>query len=270
MAYNTIFNSIVCNDNASITIDYSGNLVDCNEEFKLVLECDSIDEIDANYNIYTHLDHTFLSFEDSMMIFICMGDYIVNKNVLHMLTHDKIQYTMEITSNVNGKLSLKLVEKIAYILEERQKLRSVIMSRSPSYNILNVLEGDEEMKCNRHALVVDDSVTSCKVLIKLFKTHWKTYGIDYETCPARIFEKGIDVTEYDIAFIDINMPYMDGYQVCRELRNKGMVNIIVAISSNVDDDLIASVFSCGFDSFLSKPLTADKIKQHKALFSSAN
>jgi CheY-like chemotaxis protein len=261
-----IFNNIITNVNEmnSIIIDYYGNLLDCKNQTFYIILCDGVsDAIDVSkvkYNIFNQLDHSKTSYENSMEIMLRIEKY--NNNILHMVTYDNIKYTIEIMNISDGKIFLQLGENcIQSVLDEREKLQSVMPSRSTSYNLLNVL--GEEVKTNDllpKVLVVDDSITTCKMLAKLLKTYWKMYDIDYETYPVGIFEKVIDVNEYDVVFIDIKMPVMDGYEVCRNLRNKGMKNTkFVAISANVDDDLISAVFSCGFDTFLPKPITKDKL-----------
>ncbi|RTZ63248.1 MAG: response regulator [Aquificaceae bacterium] len=68
-----------------------------------------------------------------------------------------------------------------------------------------------------HALVVDDSAAIRKQLeIELRDT---TISADYANCGKEALEK-IENNKYDLIFLDIIMPDIDGYEVCKQLRQK--------------------------------------------------
>lgn len=68
--------------------------------------------------------------------------------------------------------------------------------------------------------------------------------------------KGIvqDILEsrVDLVLLDINLPFFDGYYVCRELRKSTDVPIIVVTSRNTDMDELMSM-NIGADDFVTKP-----------------
>ncbi len=55
--------------------------------------------------------------------------------------------------------------------------------------------------------------------------------------------------------LDINLPYQDGFQVCREIRQKSNLPIIVLTSRNSDFDELMSL-SIGADDYIAKPYNA--------------
>ncbi len=59
----------------------------------------------------------------------------------------------------------------------------------------------------------------------------------------------------DLILLDINLPYQDGFQVCREIRQSSSVPIIVLASRNTDFDELMSL-NIGADDFVSKPYNA--------------
>ena len=59
----------------------------------------------------------------------------------------------------------------------------------------------------------------------------------------------------DLILLDINLPYQDGFQVCREIRQSSHVPIIVLTSRNTDFDELMSL-NIGADDFVSKPYNA--------------
>jgi len=60
---------------------------------------------------------------------------------------------------------------------------------------------------------------------------------------------------FDLILLDIQLPKMDGLEVCRNLRARGLRMPIVALSASVLPEEIARTKSAGFDIFLSKPIS---------------
>ena len=59
----------------------------------------------------------------------------------------------------------------------------------------------------------------------------------------------------NLILLDINLPYQDGFQVCREIRQKSNLPIIVLTSRNSDFDELMSL-NIGADDYISKPYNA--------------
>ena len=62
----------------------------------------------------------------------------------------------------------------------------------------------------------------------------------------------------DLILLDINLPYQDGFQVCREIRQKSNLPIIVLTSRNSDFDELMSL-NIGADDYISKPFRKDEL-----------
>ncbi|WP_293851233.1 response regulator transcription factor [Steroidobacter sp.] len=58
----------------------------------------------------------------------------------------------------------------------------------------------------------------------------------------------------DFALLDVNMPAFDGLQVCREIRRRSMIPVMMLTARNMEEDLVAALDS-GADDFLSKPFS---------------
>lgn len=59
--------------------------------------------------------------------------------------------------------------------------------------------------------------------------------------------------EYDLVILDIMIPEKDGFQVCEELRKRGMaVPILMLTARDSMDDRLAG-FDCGADDYMTKP-----------------
>lgn len=62
-------------------------------------------------------------------------------------------------------------------------------------------------------------------------------------------------SEADLILLDLNLPYQDGFQVLREIRQKSNLPIIVLTSRNSDFDELMSL-NIGADDYISKPYNA--------------
>ena len=56
----------------------------------------------------------------------------------------------------------------------------------------------------------------------------------------------------DLVLLDINLPYYDGYFICREIRKNNNIPIIIVTSRDSDMDEIMSI-NLGADDFITKP-----------------
>lgn len=105
---------------------------------------------------------------------------------------------------------------------------------------------------NLKILVVDDE-SRMRKLVKDFLTRE-----DYEVIEAENGEEAVDIffTKKDIALIilDVMMPKMDGWEVCREIREHSDVPIIMLTAKgNEKDELLG--FELGVDEYISKPFS---------------
>lgn len=79
------------------------------------------------------------------------------------------------------------------------------------------------------------------------------YGYTVES--SNDFENIVDISlEYEpsIILLDINLPYYDGYYICREIRKRSEVPIIVVTSRQSEMDELMSM-NLGADDFVTKP-----------------
>lgn len=78
---------------------------------------------------------------------------------------------------------------------------------------------------------------------------------DYEATYALDFQHIIDEflkEKYHLVLLDINLPYYDGYYICREIRKISLVPIIIVTSRDSEVDELMSM-NLGADDFITKP-----------------
>ena len=110
------------------------------------------------------------------------------------------------------------------------------------------MEGMDKIKI----LVVDDE-SRMRKLVKDFLTKK-----GYEVLEAGDGEEAVDIffKDKDIALIilDVMMPKMDGWQVCREIRQYSKVPIIMLTAKSDERDELLG-FDLGVDEYISKPFS---------------
>ncbi len=78
---------------------------------------------------------------------------------------------------------------------------------------------------------------------------------DYEIIAPMNFENvlyNIEKESPDLILLDINLPLFDGYHICREVRKKSDVPIIIVTSRDSEMDELMSM-NLGADDFITKP-----------------
>lgn len=103
------------------------------------------------------------------------------------------------------------------------------------------------------ALVVDDS----QAVRKQIELELKLFGIQVETAETgeRALEL-LDDTAYDLVFLDVVMPGIDGYQVCKFIKKdklKKKMPVIMLTSKSSPFDRVRGALS-GCDTYLTKPV----------------
>lgn len=98
-------------------------------------------------------------------------------------------------------------------------------------------------------LIIEDTDTIREELTKLLTR----YG--YEVLAPTDFENILEYVKEnnaDLVLLDINLPYFDGYHICREIRKDSNIPIIIVTSRDSDMDEIMSM-NLGADDFITKP-----------------
>lgn len=102
-----------------------------------------------------------------------------------------------------------------------------------------------------HVLLVEDNVINVKVATKTLAK----FGITSDV--AANGQIGVDMAlsgDYDLVFMDIQMPVMDGEIATETLLEKGYKRPIVALSANAMQDDVKHYRSIGMSAVLSKPI----------------
>ncbi|MEO1375834.1 MAG: response regulator, partial [Cyanobacteria bacterium J06635_10] len=107
-------------------------------------------------------------------------------------------------------------------------------------------------------LAVDDDEKVLEVLQKLLK-YW---GITVKTlCEPEKFWETLETTKPDLLILDVEMPGVNGIELCHELRNNSQWSEIPVLFLTVytQAEIINQVFSIGADDFVSKPIVGPEL-----------
>lgn len=107
-------------------------------------------------------------------------------------------------------------------------------------------------------LVVEDDHQIQQELVLLLQSNgFEAQALtSFESAPQQI------VTAHpDLVLLDLNLPGIDGQQICREVRQLSNVPIIVVTSRNTDLDELM-VLSLGADDFIAKPYNTQILLMH--------
>jgi putative two-component system response regulator len=107
-------------------------------------------------------------------------------------------------------------------------------------------------------LIVDDSITNLQVLSRALKEQ------GYEPCPIQSGRAALAAAHKrapDLILLDINMPELDGYEVCAQLKSDPRtadIPVIFVSSLNEPFDKVRAFSSGGVD-YLTKPVNLDEV-----------
>ena len=103
----------------------------------------------------------------------------------------------------------------------------------------------------KKALVVDDEEANRELLHKIL--YKEGYEVD-EAEDGKISLEMVKNKNYDIIFMDLTMPIMDGYEAIDEIRNNLQKSVsIIVVSANLDKESIKRIFKLGANDYLHKP-----------------
>ena len=113
-------------------------------------------------------------------------------------------------------------------------------------------------------LVADDNSTNIEVVSKMLKLE-----DIYDVTIAKDGQEAYDLVKanmernqrFDVIFMDIQMPNLDGLQSTRLIRKMGYSAPIVALTAFSEESNVKECMESGMDEFLSKPIRRPALKQ---------
>lgn len=106
-------------------------------------------------------------------------------------------------------------------------------------------------------LIVDDN----RVNVIVLKMSLEKLGIKAESvCNGLQAVEAVAQNDYDLVFMDIHMPNMDGFQATKEIRKVNEGIAIIGLSADVTKEAIDEAKGVGMNDYLTKPISFDKLR----------
>jgi two-component system sensor histidine kinase/response regulator len=107
-------------------------------------------------------------------------------------------------------------------------------------------------------LIVDDNLKNIQVLGNILKEANYTIGFATDGRQALGFLKK---TKFELVLLDVNMPVMNGYETCKEIRKDQELKEIpvIFITANRDVENVVEGFEAGAQDYVTKPFNAKEL-----------
>lgn len=106
-----------------------------------------------------------------------------------------------------------------------------------------------------HIMLVEDEERLRKLVAKyLIKEGYKVYEAEDGKKAIEIFE----INHIDLIILDVMMPEIDGWTVCRKIRKQSDVPIIMLTARDAEDDKVFG-FELGVDQYVTKPFSSKEL-----------
>lgn len=116
-----------------------------------------------------------------------------------------------------------------------------------------------------HILLVEDNLMNVLVAQKYLERWGATIDVAYNGLEGLNM---VDPKIHRLVLIDLHMPVMDGYEATRNMRSRGIIIPIVALTANLPNEIADQVRDAGIDDFVVKPFLPDELYR-KVLFYAA-
>ncbi|MGC9470377.1 MAG: response regulator [Bacteroidales bacterium] len=161
----------------------------------------------------------------------------------------------------NNRIRARRLGVDYYIIEpfESSELFDIIQDNFPN---IEPEEGETpplmKIKKDISILVADDNFINQKVAQAIFKN--LGYEIDMAADGKEVIEKTA-ARNYDIIFMDVMMPEMDGFEAADELRKQGKEMPIIAVTADTNQESRVKSNHTSMNDFIAKPIKVDEIKR---------
>lgn len=103
-------------------------------------------------------------------------------------------------------------------------------------------------------LLIEDDLEFAELINGFLKTR----SIETEICDDPFRALVLNLNDYDLVLLDLGLPGMDGLEVCKELRKKSDIPIIISSARGSVSDKVLGL-QIGADDYLPKPYDPDEL-----------
>jgi len=138
---------------------------------------------------------------------------------------------------------------------------ALAMSPAPALAISPAVTVERERRGTLRVLLAEDNPVNQKLALALLRR------CDCDVDAVHDGQAAVEAfarTEYDLVFMDMQMPILDGLEACRRIRSTEKVGRrvpIVALTANAFQEDQDACREAGMDGFLSKPVNSGELKR---------
>lgn len=202
--------------------------------------------------------YNLLILEDSLVL----GESTLLDDIARISNLPKIYVQTNKSSRVDALNADQRISQVLYKPIFQSVLFDAIMNTFGEYKE-SESDGYKDFS-NIHAMIVEDNKINADILTRvLSKTNAKVTICENGQIAVDMFETEPEGT-FDIIFMDIQMPVMDGYEATRRIRHsrvqlEGASIPIVAVSANAFPEDIEKSLESGMNEHFSKPIQNQKL-----------
>jgi len=217
----------------------------------------SVDSVIHHLQVKADLYHLIILVDKNQLDGFALAQEMQNKELTDL-------YPIVLVSSNDKTGNYKICKKLGidyYLIEpfETKEVIDIIDDNFPGIEDRKSLEPMiNALPTELSILIAEDNLINQKVAQSIFK------NIGYEIEIAKNGLEAVemmDKTTYDVVFMDLLMPEMDGYQATCEIRSAGHTLPIIAMSADETDETRAAAFEAGMNEYLMKPARVESIKQ---------
>ena len=214
------------------------------------------------HRVVTQLKHFKLeviscSFEELLCSEINESNIIITFNHLHYRPISQSTKKIILIDNSIEAFNLIEQEDILYHIGVYNEAPSILYNAILDYNLFdNQREKVQSERLNLKVLVAEDYEMN-RILIEEMLSNYQitpTFAFNGQEAVERAQQE-----QYDIIFMDINMPIMNGTDATQKLRELNVTTPIIALTANALEGDRERFLSQGMDDYISKPIDSKKL-----------
>jgi PleD family two-component response regulator len=149
-------------------------------------------------------------------------------------------------------------EEVLVCVENQLALARLRSSRQKQNLPLPSPKRDQDDALKRHILIVDDTANNLRLLSIILTKQGYAVG---KALSGQMALRSVRSSPPDLILLDINMPEMDGYEVCQQLKADDQTKEIPVIFISALDDVLDKVkaFGVGGVDYVTRPFQGEEV-----------
>ncbi|MBE0352192.1 response regulator [Pseudoalteromonas lipolytica] len=155
---------------------------------------------------------------------------------------------MHIVKALNGKIEFQNVQPHGVKVVIHLDLENAPKSEMPM-----------QLPTNLHCLIVEDNPLNATILGRIISQ----FDFSYDIASNGLIATSMTAEKkYDVIFMDLNMPVMDGFKATDIIRNEqSLLTPILAVTANTSNEDLQRIYDLGADMHVYKPISVESVQK---------